>query len=87
MNVNPETWHGLGISRDSARDPEKNIMLGARLIREIWDRLENPSARKVAALWHFMGAEFTDNADVRNFVARVGRVLEKPPWDTPQESK
>ena len=80
MNINPDTWSALGITRETARDPEANIRAGAKLIGEIWNRLENPTSRKVAALWQFIGAEHTDNAEIRNFVARVGRAAIDKPW-------
>ncbi|MDH5557679.1 MAG: hypothetical protein OEZ03_10025 [Alphaproteobacteria bacterium] len=82
MNINPDTWSSLGITRETARDPEANIQAGAKLIGEIWNRLESPSVRKVAALWQFIGAEHTDNAQIRNFVARVGRAFIDKPWES-----
>lgn len=80
MNINPEIWGGPGFTRETANDPVQNIKAGARLIRQLWDRIENPTPRKVAALWQFIGAERTNHPDYREYVARVGRAVEEQPW-------
>lgn len=80
MNINPEIWGGLGFTRETANDPVQNIEAGARLLKELWDRIENPTPRKVAALWQYIGAERSNHPDYRDYVARVGRAIDGEPW-------
>lgn len=76
MNINPAVWGGLGIDERSADDPLTNIRAGVTLIRRISERIENPSAAKVASIWNFAGRE-----RVNDFGAYVEHIYREKPWE------
>jgi hypothetical protein len=81
MNINFRLWEGLGgIDPKNARDPRTNIRAGVELIKRIAERVDNPSPRVIASLWHFIGLEKTSK-DKRRFAARVNYVYEHKIWE------
>jgi hypothetical protein len=69
-----------GISKEEFSDPEKNIRAGVALIREIKDRLVNPTPAKIGSIWQFTGSEV-----VRENGAKIEKVMRKKPWEIPPE--
>jgi hypothetical protein len=58
MNIKPKIWEGIGgVQREQFRDPKFNIRAGVALIKEIRDRIENPSPAKIGSVWQFTGRE------------------------------
>ena len=78
MNVRPDTWSGLGYSRNDLKDPAKNIEAGVRIIKGIWDRLENPTVSAAATLYNSLAKD-----KVSDYGARVQAIYESKPWNDP----
>lgn len=80
MNINHRLWKNLGgINSSNAKDPRINIRAGVELIKRISDRVDNPSPRVIASLWHFIGQEKTSE-DKRGYQARVNYVYKNKLW-------
>lgn len=75
MNIRPDIWQGLGITKRTANDPRTNIRAGVTLIKRIRDRIDNPTPEKIASIWNFTGRE-----KVNDFGAYVGRIFREKPW-------
>lgn len=82
MNIQPETWAGLGAGPIDFHDPEMNIRAGVTLIRRIIDRVDDPTTAKVASIWNFTGREL-----VNDFGARAQAVYDNAQWRTPVPSR
>lgn len=76
MNVRPDTWSGLGYSRDDLKNPQTNIEAGIRIIKGITERLENPSVRSVATLYNSLAKD-----KVSDYGARVQAIYDSKPWN------
>jgi hypothetical protein len=76
MNINKDIWYKL-VSDDSndLYSPVQNIEAATILLKRIQDRIVNPTPEKIAAIWHFIGHEKTNN-----YSAYVGRVYKEKPW-------
>ncbi len=58
MNIKPKIWEGIGgVQREQFRDPKLNVRAGVALIKEIRDRIENPTPAKIGSVWQFTGRE------------------------------
>lgn len=58
MNIKPKIWEGIGgVQRDQFRDPKLNVRAGVALIKEIRDRIEDPTPGKIGSVWQFTGRE------------------------------
>ena len=76
MNINPETWDGIGgVRKEDFGKPEQNIRAGAALIREIQDRVPNPTPAKIGSIWQFTGRE-----RVSEYGARVEKAFKGKDW-------
>ncbi|MDC5868805.1 hypothetical protein OPW39_08190 [Vibrio europaeus] len=87
MNLYYAEWKSLcedlGISeRDLIESPEKNIYLGATLLKRIQVRIENPNVEKIASIYNFLGAEL-----VTDYGARVGVIYREELWKKNDFSK
>ncbi|WP_374581710.1 NBR1-Ig-like domain-containing protein [Pseudoduganella sp.] len=78
MNVRPDTWAGLGYSREDLKNPATNIEAGIRIIKGIADRLDNPSVRGVATLYNSLAKD-----KVSDYGARVQAIYDSKPWSDP----
>ncbi len=76
MNINPGKWGGLGISRETARDPRTNIRAAVKLLKRIAERIEDPTPEKIGSLWNGMMLE-----KVNDRGARIGRIYRERPWE------
>lgn len=76
MNINKDIWYKL-VSDDSndLYSPVQNIEAATILLKRIQDRIVNPTPEKIAAIWHFIGHEKTNN-----YSAYVGLVYKERPW-------
>ncbi len=76
MNINPKKWsHYFDGDPSKASDPEANIRAGARLIKDLAERIPDASVAKIATLWNSMAKE-----EVSEFGARVRKIYEEKPW-------
>jgi HK97 family phage portal protein len=80
MNVDVETWQGLGYTREQLKDPEINIRAGVTILRGIIDRIEDPTVAKVASLYNFLGRE-----KINGYGARVENIYKERLWDPQPE--
>ncbi|MEG3639232.1 hypothetical protein [Magnetococcus sp. PR-3] len=76
MNINPATWERLGITKETADDPQSNIRTGVTLIKRIIDRLRDPKPEYVGSIWNYTGRE-----QVNDFGASVGKAYRDQIWD------
>lgn len=78
MNINPNLWGAL-LSRDknSLEKSENNIEAATILLKRIKGRIINPTPEKIAAIWHYGGAEITNN-----YAAYIRRIYKEKPWIT-----
>jgi soluble lytic murein transglycosylase-like protein len=74
-NINPELWSGLGIDREGAKDPVKNIEASARLLAGIQQRVFSPTPAKIAELYNGLGRDI-----VSQYGATVENNMKVKPW-------
>ena len=75
MNIYPKIWGRLGLSKETASAPKKNIKAGVTLIKRIADRLDNPTPAKIGSIWNYAGRE-----NVNDYGAYVDRMYHEKPW-------
>ncbi|MFC4550080.1 MULTISPECIES: penicillin-insensitive murein endopeptidase [Halorussus] len=75
MNVHVDYWDDTGITREYFEQPHVNILFGTYLLRELLERVENPTVEKVGTLYNNLAAE-----KVSNYGARVARLIGTQPW-------
>ena len=75
MNLHYKYWRDLGVTKDKLRCPFYNIEFGIILLSRISNRLEDPTPRKVATIYNFLGAE-----KVSEYGARVAKIMKEKPW-------
>ncbi len=81
MGLNPHTWEGLaGLTRSNAEDPRANIRAGVALIKELGDRISEPNTRKIAALYHDLGAVRVSEVP-HGYAQRVDFVYRHKLWE------
>jgi peptidoglycan hydrolase-like protein with peptidoglycan-binding domain len=73
MNINSEIWGSLIQGDLYAYD--NNIEAGIILLKRIRDRIEKPTIAKIAAIWHYIGLEKTNN-----YAHYVERIYKEKPW-------
>lgn len=76
MNIQKTRWSSLIDKKpEDMYDHDANIEAATILISRIRDRLEKPSVEKIGSIWHYLGAEKTDE-----FGEYVGRIYREKPW-------
>lgn len=76
MNIQKTRWSSLIDKKpEDMYDHDASIEAATILISRIRDRLEKPSVEKIGSIWHYVGAEKTDE-----FGEYVGRVYREKPW-------
>lgn len=75
MNVHYAYWKELGVTKENLACKHYNIEFGTILIARIADRIINPTVRKIATIYNFLGAE-----RVNEYGARVERIYQDKPW-------
>ncbi len=76
MNIKPHPWADLDSKGQDLSNPETNIKVGVALLKRIQDRINNPTAEKIASVWNYAGRENTND-----FGAYVGRVYKERLWE------
>lgn len=76
MNIHYRYWRQLGVTKESLACPYYNIEYGVILLSRIKARLEQPTVRKIATLYNFIGAE-----EVNDYGARVAALCREQPWN------
>jgi hypothetical protein len=77
MNIQKRWFEVLGMPVESIHDPESNIRAGVKVLKEIQDRVEDPTPEKIATLWHSLGS--TETSD---FGERVDEIMRNQEWVT-----
>ncbi len=76
MNIKPKVWEGVGgVRRDQFKDPKLNIRAGVALIKELQDRIENPTPAKIGSIWQFTGREIVNDNG-----AKIERAFRQKIW-------
>jgi hypothetical protein len=75
MNLHYKYWRDLGVTKEKLECPFYNIEFGIILLARISRRLKDPTPRKVATIYNFLGAE-----KVSEYGARVAKIMRKKPW-------
>jgi len=75
MNINYRYWKSLGVTKEKLACPFYNIEFGVILIKRISDRIAEPTIKKVATIYNFVGAE-----KVNDYGARVYKLYLSQPW-------
>ncbi len=78
MNINPEIWGELGMTKENASDPDVNIRAAATLLRRIEERIVDPTPEKVGSVWNGITLD-----SVNHRGARIGRIYREKPWKSP----
>ncbi|CAA6605584.1 hypothetical protein MTBLM1_60117 [Rhodospirillaceae bacterium LM-1] len=76
MNIRPDIWGELGLTRQQAEMPEENIRASVVLIRRIQERVDNPTPEKVGTLWNNISKE-----KINDIGARVGAIYRGRSWE------
>lgn len=77
MNINPTLWGALVSKEPTKLDkPEDNIEAGVILLKRIGQRIKNPTAAKIGAIWEGLPREHTDD-----YSTYLERVYKEKPWD------
>ncbi len=76
MNIRPDVWGELGLTRQQAEMPEENIRASVVLIRRIQERVDNPTPEKVGTLWNNFSKE-----KINDIGARVGAIYRGRSWE------
>ena len=75
MNINPDLWSRLGLSRKNATDPEINIRAGVTLLKRLSNCVRDPVPEKIATLYNATGSRL-----VTDYGAYVARAYREKPW-------
>ncbi len=75
MNLDYRYWRELGVSKELLNCPFYNIEFGIILLSRIKARIKDPTVRKIATIYNFLGAE-----KVSDYGARVDRLMREKPW-------
>lgn len=75
MNINPELWRDLGFAGRNASDPGTNIEVGAKLVKRLHDRLEDPTPEAIGTLYNSLPKD-----RVTDYGAYIGRLMQEKPW-------
>ncbi|WMN64993.1 hypothetical protein [Vibrio parahaemolyticus] len=75
MNLHYSYWKGIGVTKEALGCPYYNIEFGITLLSRIQARIENPTIRKIATIYNFLGAEV-----VSDYGARVAKLYLEQPW-------
>jgi len=75
MNIRGSIWGDFqGIHYDT-KIPEQNIELGTRLIKQIYDSIEDPTPEKVTTIWNSVAKD-----KISSFGYRGGTAYRTKPW-------
>lgn len=74
-NINPELWGGLGITREGAKDPAKNLEASAEMLGRIAARTYRPTVAKIADLYNGLGLDHTTD-----YGRTVEYYTQRKPW-------
>jgi len=80
MNINTDYWKDTWRSRESLKDPEKNIDAGARMLKSISTAMPHASVAAKATVYNN-----SDAKQVSDYGARVQKIYEEKPWQTWRE--
>ncbi|EML0279010.1 TPA: hypothetical protein ACY4P9_003569 [Vibrio parahaemolyticus] len=75
MNRHYSYWKDIGVTKEALGCPYYNIEFGIILLSRIQARIENPTIRKIATIYNFLGAEV-----VSDYGARVANLYLEQPW-------
>ena len=75
MNVHVIYWKGLGITRKGMKKRDRNIMVGTRILKELWQRTDKPTIEKVATLYNSLRKD-----EVSDYGKTVAEYYRKKPW-------
>lgn len=75
MNIHYRYWRELGVTKEALNCPFYNIEFGVILLTRIRDRIREPTIRKIASFYNFIGAE-----SVTDYGARVAKIYASQPW-------
>jgi hypothetical protein len=75
MNIYVRYWEGLGFIREDLENPAKNIDAGCLILQRIWERVKNPTIRKVASIYQILSS-----LEVTDYGARVQNIYEQKLW-------
>ena len=75
MNIQGKTWENFQGKRYDTYIPEQNIELGVKLIKQIYNSLDNPTPDRIGTLWNETGAN-----QINDVGARVKTAFETQPW-------
>lgn len=73
MNINNKIWGSL--IDDDLYAYDKNIEAGIILLRRVKDRIKDPTIAKIAAVWHYIGHEKTND-----YAHYIERIYKEKPW-------
>lgn len=76
MNIHYRYWRELGVTKERLNCPFYNIEFGVIILSRIKNRLQDPTVRKIASIYNFIGAE-----KVTEYGARVDKVYTSRPWN------
>ncbi len=74
MNLHYRYWRELGVTKELLSCPFYNIEFGIILLSRIKARIKDPTARKIATIYNFLGAE-----KVTDYGARVDKIVREKP--------
>ena len=74
-NIHVEYWSSLGVSRESLKDPEINLEVGAYILNQITRRIDNPTPERIATLYNNLRAD-----KVSDYGKTVGYYYRTKPW-------
>lgn len=75
MNLHYKYWRELGVTKENLKCPFYNIEFGVIILARITARVKDPTPRKVATIYNFLGAE-----KVNEYGARVAKLMTEKPW-------
>jgi hypothetical protein len=75
MNIHYRYWKKMGVTKENLDCPFYNIEFGIILLARIQGRIENPTIKKIASIYDFLGAE-----KVTDYGARVAKLYLTRPW-------
>lgn len=76
MNIHSVFWQDLGYSREDLEIPEKNILVGIRLLKAIQDRIPHANVSQIATVYNSLGSQ-----EVKEYGAQVERIYKERSWD------
>ena len=76
MNIQGDTWGNFNGKHYDTYDAEQNIELGVRLIKQLYNSIDNPTPDKLGTLWNNTGAN-----RINDVGARVKTAFETEPWE------